>query len=228
MKIKSNFKDYYDHIAFRYGGGDPKIVYIRPYIKQSIGKSIDHYDPLVENNRSFHYVMTLQNHYYHWRAEEPVEAEVMGLVIGDIFFTYIKRLWEPVDKAFRIITEKEVSDMNKSRIVWRYDKYKYDELVNGKDTGLVNICRSLKTPVFMFTTSQYPRINRFFIDPLCPKLGEMGVAKYIKDTDMYQYLSYFVGNTMNISPDMMPEIKVSDKDKIIGHGFDYKTSFRGK
>ena len=29
MKIKSTFKDYYDHVAHIYGGGDPKCVYVR-------------------------------------------------------------------------------------------------------------------------------------------------------------------------------------------------------
>ena len=44
MKIISKFKDYYDHVAYMYGGGDPKIIYDRKPIK--FIKDGDIYDTL--------------------------------------------------------------------------------------------------------------------------------------------------------------------------------------
>jgi hypothetical protein len=33
MVIKSTFKDYYDWVAYKYGGGDPRVVYVRTRLK---------------------------------------------------------------------------------------------------------------------------------------------------------------------------------------------------
>lgn len=35
MKIISGFKDYYDYVAFMYGGGDPNLVYLRTKVANS-------------------------------------------------------------------------------------------------------------------------------------------------------------------------------------------------
>ena len=43
---------------------------------------------------------------------------------------------------------------------------------------------------------------------------------------MYQEISYFIGNTMNESPDIKPPVEISNKDKISKAGFDLKNSFR--
>jgi hypothetical protein len=48
----------------------------------------------------------------------------------------------------------------------------------------------------------------------------------IPATQMYQELSYFMGNTIKEHPDTEPPVEVSNNCKIINAGFDLKQSFR--
>ena len=241
MKIISNFRDYYDHVAFRYGGGDPKIVYLRPYIdnkgdkieqifdRQLIRKGQKINSSIINNKYTdiIDIIDSIQRIYYHWGSPEPVEAEVAGLVIGNIFFLLMKRHWNKADTMFHIINNDDLTEIEEKfdkKIYWRKPDTKC--LVNHTDDSLIEMCKFVGKPVFIFRLLPQKRCEYVKFYKECPRLGELGIGKYITDEKMYQHLSYFVGNLIKPSPDMMPEPIVTDKDKIIEHGFDYKTSFR--
>jgi hypothetical protein len=59
-----------------------------------------------------------------------------------------------------------------------------------------------------------------------PRLGELGFAAIFSAEQAYQNLSYFVGNYLRDSADLNPPAAVSDRDRIVQHGFDLKKSFR--
>jgi len=233
MIIKSNFRDYYDHIAHIYGGGDPKIVYVRPY-KQNIADQIDIRREFIRYAQQGHRYYTTLDDQWKTRCDSVGNAydlygsyfdgrndynpEVRGIVVGDIFFTQIKM---KSDEPYRLVKK---SDIKEPKYSWWGKGPQYSDYINHKDETLIALCRIVGSPVFMFNTYR----NSIIIHDMTPKLGEIGVASFISANEMYQHLSYFVGNVMKESPDMMPEIKIDDKYKIMGHGFDLKTSFRGK
>ena len=225
MKIKSNYKDYYDHVAFKYGGGDPKIVYVRPHrlvdipelkdIEMTMGKYRKKY-----KSHSLRNLTTLANMW----ENSLQNAQVRGIIVGDKLFTQIKHTKE---SDYRLVREKDLKDPVSNRHYFRWDDpLKLSDYINFYDPDLINICKSVNLPVFAIDVNGYQRT--FTINKLLPNLGKVGVAGYIDANEMYQNLSYLIGNLMHDSPDMMPPVIVSDKIKILGHGFDYKTSFRGK
>ena len=238
MKILSNYRDYYDHCAHQYGGGDPKIVYLRPH--KHPGKDIHikfsyrwtdrkYIATLNGKNINHKCISSIQNLYnrinkneYYWRNGKivyvgEIRPDIKGVVIGDKFFAFIKTTY---DKDYRFVVEKDLE--NDEAKPWD-NKIDINKLINHQDETLVELCRYVNLPVFSFTVNKEDTIK---IDVDMPNLGKLGIPKYIPDYMMYQNLSYFIGNLMKISPDMMPEIKVTDRDKIVGHGFDLKTSFR--
>lgn len=241
MKIKSNFRDYYDNVAHRYGGGDPKIVYVRPHRIVNIpdmekeikrtgyfqhgfkSKTVENITTLYNRNNSE------ENLRYGINKEE---TDVRGIIIGEYFFTQIKR---KDDESYRLVRESDLRNdeynSKKHAFYFKKDDLKVSDFINYKDDTLLDICKAVGLPVFSFQVFTFTNNHgsyHFEINELMPNLGKAGVASFVNDTDMYQYLSYLIGNKMKDSPDMMPPVVVSDKDKIIGHGFDYKTSFRGK
>lgn len=226
MRIITDYKDYYDHVAFMYGGGDPKIVYVRPHRHKFIPSIClrDHRDGGVSIQDKQCKCKTLLNIHSLWNSKngwkrtkhewERVGADVMGIVIGDIIFTKIK--YEGANN-YRFVNDNDVRN-----IYWK-SEFKAEQFINFKDDALIDVCRATKMPVFSFSVA----MNDFHIHELMPNLGALGIPPFIPANEMYQHLSYFIGNTMNESPDMMKPIVVSDRVKIEGHGFDYKTSFRG-
>lgn len=231
MKIITNYKDYYDHVAFMYGGGDPKIVYVRPHrLKEVPYIKCNSKDEFLVNGVKYkcnflHNVGRLHNHRSEWTKTrngwEWVSDGVMGIVIGDIGFTKIKT---PNDVDYRFVKDEDLKDSGVTKLYGRFswDKMKVEELIYFKDPTLVNVCREIGTSVFSFSVS---RVG-FNVDELMPNLGKLGIPSFITANEMYQHLSYFIGNTINESPDMMKPVKIPDKIKIESHGFDYKTSFR--
>lgn len=225
MKIKSNYKDYYDHVAFKYGGGDPKIVYVRPHrlvdvpelkdIEMIMGRYRKTYKSQALRN-----LTTLANMW----ENSLQNAQVRGIIVGDKLFTQIKHEKE-ID--YRLVRNKDLKDPLPNRHYLRWDDpLKLSDYINFYDPYLIDICKLVKLPVFAVDVKVYQ--HTFDVNPLIPNLGKVGVAGYIDANELYQNLSYLIGNLMHDSPDMMKPIVVSDKIKILGHGFDYKTSFRGK
>jgi hypothetical protein len=59
-----------------------------------------------------------------------------------------------------------------------------------------------------------------------PVLSELGFPSIYPAEQLYQDISYFIGNEMKPSPDIKPPVEISNDNKIEGHGFDLKQSFR--
>jgi len=223
MKIISNFRDYYDYVPHLYGGGDPKIVFVRPK------KNINLIDFV--NLTSFEGVVFAKINSLRHRLsnrQDPYRSQL--IVIGDKIFYYTK--YEPVSKPklwenwYSLITQEIIDKVFFSRYSWNgaTDKPRLTSVINRQDEHLLALCKHVGRPVF----SLFPDIYGWKVGEISPNLGEMGVASFIEAEDMYQNLSYLVGNLMKDSPDISPPVELSDKHRILKHGFDLKTSFRGK
>ncbi len=98
---------------------------------------------------------------------------------------------------------------------------------------VVNLCKKVKLPVFMIcntdtkrTTSSYYKIMVNIYNP--PLLSTVGIDKVYSPEKLYQDIEYYLLNVINESPDVLPagNPPMTNKEKIISKGFDYKKSFR--
>ena len=170
MRIITNFKDYYDHVAFRYGGGDPKIVYVRPFHLNHKKCSEINLDDC-KKYKSVKNLCDLFNRYYDWR--NCIQTDFRGIVIGDIFFAQIK---EEKSETYRLLKEEDLKNSDNNYKHWWWNKqYKINDFINFTDPSLIDLCKELEFPVFSFNAYRYGII----INSDYPKLGESGIASYI-------------------------------------------------
>ena len=213
MRIISKFKDYYDFIADINGGGDPKIVYVRNRAeRQYCADKFDSYRLRVIRD------INLKDGY-----------SAKGLSIAGVFYVVIRSYTVDLPTGHYEYTPWRIYQKGESRLLdiltsgrrlWSTDsEVKYAHGMPGAD--LLAISKFLKTPVFTF----HPNGQ---VEKDVPILKDLGLPSVIPPDQMYQNLSYFVGNLMQNSPDLTPTPNPgqTDKERALSHGFDAKISFR--
>lgn len=222
MKIKSGMKDYYDYVAYQYGGGDPRIVYVR--------SKITHIDGVEDNDLM---------------APKPPDPDTYYDYLTREYGKYCPRWCVVCGVQYIILIKQSVLDDPYARL---YNKPKYYELLteehpiwhkpkktrwmqthpfehHGKEYKyLAEISKKLKSPVFTMSTNWLA--EHFYIDDTVPNLGDLGFDKLIKPEQMYQNISMWMGNVLRSPPDDNPPKSINNEERIIAHGFDLKTSFR--
>jgi hypothetical protein len=209
MIIQSSFRDYYDFVAKLYRGGDPKIVYVRNEMKKNLEIEVTNC-PFVDL-------------YGYETTKERMEHEYAYLVVaGKLYLLSRPRYTE---KNFVIVSPDQVlKDKSKLRFWSRQCSITF-----GKEHQfLIDLSIKIQSPVFIINTVQRNRDNKslIFINKHCPRLDLLGMASLISPYQMYQDLSYFIGNTMKVPPDTAPPVQLSNRERIIKAGFDLVTSFR--
>ena len=211
MKIHSSFKDYYDFVAHLYGGGDPKVTYVR--------KKFDPV-PVVYNENLPSY-----GRYDYYRDRFDLKwlcvAGKLYLLVdvrpSDIYAPHIEK-WEVLNQE----KHTKLWDMLHTRSRWAPEK-EPPNYVGGSFSAAIEVSRAIKAPVF---TYHYHANDRVAIEENVPVLADLGLPALVSPEQMYQDIAYFLGNTINESPDMMPPTKMTDKEKIVAAGFDVVQSFR--
>jgi hypothetical protein len=224
MKIISPFKDYYDYVAHIYGGGDPKIVYNRNrltdeklYEGSSIYRSV-RIDSTELLNDDLPYLPTKTDFGFKWLAVCGklyliVNHEFTHLQPYEISKFQPHILSEKTDpELYRTLTERSKYLWSTRRTVW----------IDVESKTAIQISRKIKAPVFTFVYTN----SGVIIDSDIPKLVDLGFPTLRSAEQLYQDISYFMANTIHESPDMMPRTVMTDKERILQHGFDLKQSFR--
>ena len=225
MKIKSQFKDYYDYVAHVYGGGDPKITYVRNRLSHLVDKSGR--IQIATNHR----VHTFPP--YGLSFEERMATPFKWMVVAGRYFLMVGERLEFGDGNWKIL-DKHTHEWLWARMFpkkkkwWATERPSY--YLDSEAPELIDISRDLGAPVFCITDVGVPkRLSQerlLTIEEDIPVLSETGLPSMIPAEQMYQDISYFLGNKIHPSPDLDPPVKISDKDRIMQAGFDLKTSFR--
>lgn len=195
MKIISKFKDYYDHLAHIYGR-DSSIVYKRLEFGFEFGQSV------LTKTALPRLPMKYGNREYNWLVFCGKLYVVIPVGPGNY----------PV-KKYKLIPFEDVE-------MPRF--YEWTDPVGLVDPGAVELCKTLKAPVFIVTTDYFSN----HVKNLVPNLGQIGFGSIMPPEQAFQEISYFLGNTIKESPDASPVPKITDKEKILTHGFDLVQSFR--
>jgi len=240
MKIISRFNDYYDHVAHLFGGGDPKIVYSRYHLTPTgnldvhdkfnpikIGRKTELIDPVWFSRRGRQPNLPSTHESYAWSMYDMVWLCLMGktYLCLSTHPDYTPTFYEKVPGAGEYVHKL----LNYNRRWWAAHIPTLDQLIGGMVyPELVSICQELQAPIFTFAFGR-PKdgVMTFCVDRAIPILSTVGISSIVSTTQIYQDLSYFMANTINGSPDVDPPVVLTDKERIVQHGFDLVTSFRG-
>jgi hypothetical protein len=231
MKIKSPHKDYYDYIAHQYGGGDPKVVYVRSKITAVDG---------VDDSKLTYKIPSGRGHGYANSTERSLNLDYhfkWCVVCGKQYIVVVDNKKSHLRSEYRLLTEGhpvyEVIEKDKKKRERAYGHfYKYFGYRMGLEgfidqhgieiPDLINLSRQLKSPVFTMDVYR----NHIEIDDIVPNLKMLGFDKLIGPEQMYQQISLWVGNTLKEFPDDNPPKSINNEERILAHGFDLKDSFR--
>jgi hypothetical protein len=191
---------------FAYGGGDPSITYLRVpskgdliFVQTGLVRL-----PYIFKNCDFKWLMVMGIRYL------LVRKHVDYIPIGN--FSILNE-----------IDHKEVFDkLTIKRPYYSLGNRYIEHWVGAYTEAQLRLTRKVGIPVFTFNLVN----DTVYVDPNVPILSDLNFHKFYSSEQMYQELAYFMGNTMKVSPDLSPPSKMTDKEKIMGHGFDIKQSFR--
>ena len=217
MKIQSQFVDYYDHVAHQYGGGDPSCLYLRKRLVDRVGKDGESYGGLViiSQKRIFRLPYNINpNFHYKWLS---VCAKYY-LLIQTIDENGLYSPWKIIDKKLHAEAWKSLTGR------WARSP-EVLECIGVFSESLLELSRKVNAPVFTFDATS-SNTHDVQVDGEIPILGDIGLPSKINSQQLYQDIAYFLGNIMKLSPDMMPATSMTDKEKVLQHGFDKKVSFR--
>lgn len=207
MKIKSNFKDYYDFVAHQFGGGDPRVIYNRIKLSNdkfgfdvdSIGGIIN--SPSIKTN-----------------INSMVFLKTKWLIITGRYFLLVE-ITNKINK-WELYNELKHGYFDKSK--WYHD-VDIKSILGKESNSLIQLSKIVKSPVFCIEGLYRDNIR---IESNAPILNYFGIPAILDPYQLYQDLEYFIGNTMNDNPDILPPVETSNNDRIVSHGFDLKKSFR--
>ena len=235
MRIKSNFKDYYDHVPHVHGdGGDPKVTYVRTRIKP-----VECY----ADSKTLH--------------DHPFTVAVKNIKVlpdlnirGDDTRTHVAWLvvagrYVPISRSYKMSEHVNGISAFKDELagfqVVHPDSPQYKQFMNRhawydevnqytidptrQYAELIELSRILAHPVFVITDARHHVCT---VSGKCPVLARMGMQRHMSAEQIYQELYYFLGNVIHPSPDMMPDPDpaMTNQERILSHGFDVKQSFR--
>ncbi len=211
MKIKSPFKDYYDHVEYLYSpeGGDTSIVYNRTKFEGEF----------------FLYVPTNKVKVDLSRMNTNFENAKWLVIMDKLYlvkYAFVNGRW-----AYRLINKEDLRERGFYSTRRSTPDEKLEEHINdwyrGVNGKTKELSKFIGAPVYLIDHHDY-RATR--IDVNIPILDRIGIPSIISAEQMYQELSLYMANVLRTSPDNVPPVEVSDLVKIEKHGFDLKRSFR--
>ena len=234
MKIKSPYKDYYDYIAHQYGGGDPRMVYVRSKITALDGVTEDDLEYKPKQNGSYYYLHTPECGYvFKWCVVCGIQYLIAAPSESDYHDRYGSSLNLPekiteytvIKDGHPAIEALEKKEKEKKRRYFFFRNKRVLDRHEKSHPDLDNLSRLLKSPVFTINIGAHNKLG-IMIDDNIPNLKSLGFDKLISSEQMYQNISMYVGNVIPENPDGDPPKSINNEERIITHGFDLKTSFR--
>lgn len=217
MKIISKTKDYYDFVQHVYGS-DNTVIYDRdaefPTNIKFHELGVSELDiPVSDGSRTGSF------HYYSGGVGEIIYNVV---ICGKIYkVKHTKTCFSYTSNKPDINTYDVLSDYIRKRWDGEY-RYTQGEHIPAFDL----ISRYIKQPIFMYERVHRYGKNYVEISDQIPNLTLMGFGKLLEPHLLYQDIEFYISNVINHGVGINPPVVISDKEKVIKHGFDVKQSFR--
>lgn len=255
MKILSNFKDYYDYLAYQYGVDD-NIVFQRnrvipldadiKFINLPACDTINE-NAIIPENHTFRYQLGSSNIFYYEDDSKICQFECVS-VVGTVYYYLYE--YDTLNKtsSMRIPKHEDYKKYSRWREKLGFDKgghIVWPELWGGGKKNFQHLrCREIgiihpdetrllyDIPVELHQELQSPVLWKKSKLPdgttclLMPNLSKItGFSGCYPPDKIYRDIYNFL-QTMRKSPDADPPVNVDNQSKILKHGFDLKKSFR--
>lgn len=252
MKIISKWRDYYDHVAHMYGGGDPKVIYERDYVVPDIesfgskheetllvkgvwSPSIPHAMDLISAGRApvqkieFNALVVMDRVFIIERQSDVGEMGVLT-IHKDWHITTRLILDLPYGGIYPLMRDGE-EFTNYAR---RFEKTRMRDLIFETKNNGRHVWKQGSKYNGLKKLCEFAKAPVFIVHgnrmPIImgrtPKLSALGLPAYIDPQQLYQELAMFVGNVLK--PIEQPTSNMKDIEKVTSHGFDKKVSFRNR
>ena len=242
MKIQSPFKDYYDFVEHLYGS-DPKVTYVRDKLvkdKLPVKQQKLRFVGWGANYNPDHLTVTaplrisdLPNNIS--MRDSGTEYSFKWLVITGRYYLLVT-VRQQVGNTYPYQYHYETSVFDESRhaeivdsIYGRffYERHTGSYYLNRADKALDELSRKVGQPVYVINgVHRWKSEDNISIDIKIPILKDLGIASLIDSQTLFQEIYTYMMNVIRESPDLAPPVKISDKDRLVQHGFDLKQSFR--
>ncbi len=203
--VNSKYKDYYDSVAYS-KGIDKSIVYNRELqeIKLNWLKNFPSHDITWINSGN----------------KTSVSTFIFGFC-GKLYSLCVKKTKE-TNKIEIIYDLDSIINLDefKNNNFYRKNEFEYyTQMLNSKKVS--ELFFEFKTPSFLIGAQQYHNKFNLIINP---NLKDLEFYRIMDAYTTFQEIEMFISGV--IGTETKKVIEITDKDKIIGKGFDYKTSFR--
>lgn len=216
MRIISSWKDYYD-IGMQFGL-DSGVTWVR---ETEEAKAL----PGLSSDWFYEYRLGSKNYCVAYLALcgkiHPIHGEEGGIYTKpnpDLF----SNSYEGAVERFEKFKNEKVRNPENPYEGYFLKKFKYEiEAFIAKpchDLHLLYDC-----PVLLFSEKCIDRRRQITVTK-CPVLRDLGFQRVKDPYTLFQEIETYISN--NMCQKQNPMVVLSDKSKIIKHGFDYKTSFR--
>jgi hypothetical protein len=218
MKIQSRYKDYYDYVAHAYGGGDERVTYVREPLKDEFTVITTDSNPNLPSPRL-----------------DELMTRIKWLAINGRVYTMVAVKDDYSVGDYQLFTEDNfgaIIDDIEPKYRWKWtsrQSVNWEKYFGVENEVVTVISRVIRQPVFMIESARWDWKERHYkivLDKNIPNLAKQGISSHIQPEQMYQDIAYYVSNKMVDSPDLMVNDNMTDKEKIVQHGFDLKQSFR--
>ena len=223
MLIISKFHDYYDPVA-KSKGIDKTIIYKRETLP------IDCLDiNMLRHSERYSRGDLSVLDFYTYVIGFCGKLYPIGLLNKDSKITLFHS-FEAIKKSY---LEIYLNQKRNSKRVWRtYNNQWTNRELNKlsdalKNKQLLELFQKYKVPVFVIGSEKHHSDPLFENEERCvlnPRLTNFKFEKVIDPYQAFQELEMFISGVLGVGE--RSTIKISDKNKIIEHGFDYKWSFR--
>lgn len=221
MRILSKFKDYYDFAQPYYDGGENTVTFIRE--QKTYEKDLDKF--LVKDFSANQRIAWKHPQAYvdFPEIEEAfggsIYAEQYFIAVVDQLVSFHKITLDPNQpEDFYFSTERGVKVLKINR--YRSNKNTIPEILKTSDyKKVVELQHEFGSPIILIRFVSNKKI-KIVVNPI---LMEYKINHLLGDSkQIYQEIEMWLTNYNN----KIVESNITDKEKIVSHGFDKKTSFR--
>ncbi len=224
MRINSKFKDYYDSIVYT-KGIDNNLIYNRIeeniYYNQ-INDYLKNYNRYLLFNIPRSKYIEKENTIYQFYVGFCGKIYTGAIITenGKKFITYdineISKYYYLFSSNYRWVDKKAINKTIAKKISL-HNKFITDK-------NVLDIFTKYNTPCFCLFYNEYDKMNYEKNTIINFELDKIQFYKCIDPYTAFQDIEIFLGERLNNGKNV--DIPLTDKDKIINHGFDLKTSFR--
>jgi len=227
MLIISKYKDYYDGVVGTVGI-DKTIVFDRT--TEEIDDHKKYPEPFIspswdeKNNNKLLRGFSFRNKTTKYKDANYFIVGFCGkLYLG--FRMYLNEQDRECTSSSTIHYTYEINEFKKYFKHFAWDTTMFDDFINAvKEYDCTELHRKLNTPIFLLDTNPQIHIKSTSVFVINPILKDYEFYKVFDSFTAFQEISMFIGGVLGTGEKSI--IEVSDKDKIISRGFDYKWSFR--